>query len=145
MISLTCTKYPFHKWQWISFRCRDNTSVPIPVVTNKKCNYTPVWSTEKHCGCQYWSRSCKPFRSIWNQPGFWRVHVTLAFVFVLCILCLSFLFCWPLSCLSSDLTIFVCPFIILELFLKIFLLFKEKTKNFNANFSMIENCLVIRL
>ena len=35
-----------------------------------------------------------------------------------CYLCLSFVsFCWPWSCLSSDLTIYVCPFGIFEFLL----------------------------
>ena len=37
---------------------------------------------------------------------------------MLCVLCLSFVsFCWPWSCLSSDLTISVCPFGIFEFLL----------------------------
>src|SRR5210317_1120215 len=57
-----------------------------------------------------------------THPGFCRVRVTPALVFsvVLCVLCLSFVsFCWPWSCLSSDLMISVCPFGIFE-FLEIY-------------------------
>ena len=76
------------------------------------------WTTEATNATNH----CLPFRSTWTHPGFYRIRVTPALVFsvVLCVLCLSFVsFCWPWSCLSSDLTIYVCPFGIFEfLFLK---------------------------
>ena len=36
MIWLTGTKYPFHRWQWISFDCHEYKSVPIPIVTKPR-------------------------------------------------------------------------------------------------------------
>ena len=62
------------------------------------------------------------YKYIWYYIGwtkvFWRVHVTPALIVsvVLCVLYLTIVsFCWPRSCLSSDIS--VCPFGIFELLL----------------------------
>ena len=45
MIWLTSTKYPYHRWQWISSDFHEYKSVPTPVVNNR---------LRLHTGFDYW-------------------------------------------------------------------------------------------
>ena len=106
-----------------------------------KNNQFDVWDNVSIFNRQNSAWIRKIFKIYLTHRSFWRVRVTPALVFsvVWRVLCLSFVsFCLSCSCLSSDLTIFVCPFGIFEIhFTKIYLTFLIKFTLWMAWFTKI--------
>ena len=78
------------------------------------CDYTSTLSTEEHDGFPRIAGVANPSGAL--ELTFVSVTLALVFNVVLHILCLTFVFCWQRTCLSSDSTITVSPFCIFEIF-----------------------------